>query len=149
MKAGLVIGLGNPVMGDDGVGAAAAEALSRDPEAAAQADIVAGGTDVLRHLNQMEGRRLVVLIDAVRGDPPGVVSVVEELTASAQQHAHHLSAVDTLAAARLVTPQLADTRFVWVLVSIRSASSGFELSPELAAALPGVLERVRQELRRR
>jgi Ni,Fe-hydrogenase maturation factor len=37
-------------------------------------------------------------------------------------------------------PELAETRFTWVLVSIRSADARAGLSPEIAAALPKVVE---------
>jgi len=53
-----------------------------------------------------------------------------------------------LALLRQVTPTLHDTEFIWILVTVNSASVGMQLSPEVAAAIPKVVERVRQELRR-
>jgi len=66
-----------------------------------------------------------------------------------QQHAHHLSAPAMLALLRQVTPTLHDTEFTWILVTVSSARVGTRLSPEVAAAIPKVVERVRQELKRR
>jgi Ni,Fe-hydrogenase maturation factor len=54
-----------------------------------------------------------------------------------------------LALLRQVTPTLRDTEFIWILVTVSSASVGMQLSPEAATAIPKVVERVRQELRRR
>jgi Ni,Fe-hydrogenase maturation factor len=52
-----------------------------------------------------------------------------------------------LALLRQVTPTLHDTEFIWILVTVNSARVGMQLSPEVAAAIPQVVERVRQELR--
>ena len=54
-----------------------------------------------------------------------------------------------LALLRQVTPTLRDTEFTWILVTVSSARVGTQLSPEVAAAIPNVVERVREELRRR
>jgi hydrogenase maturation protease len=98
----------------------------------------------------MERRRRVVLIDAVEGEVPGLVSVLRESPPlDGEQHAHHLSAPAMLALLRQVTPTLRETKFTWILVTVSSARVGTQLSPEVAAAIPKVLERVRQELRRR
>ena len=150
MKPDLVIGLGNPLMGDDGAGAAAAEVLANDRNLARRVDVICADTDVLSCATQMERRRRVVLIDAMEGEIPGSVSILRESPPlDAQQHAHHLSAPAMLALLRQVTPTLRDTQFTWILVTVSSARVGTQLSPEVAAAIPKVLDRVRQELRRR
>jgi hydrogenase maturation protease len=150
MKPDLVIGLGNPLMGDDGAGAAAAEILANDRTLARRVDVISADTDVLSCATQMERRRRVLLIDAVEGEVPGAISVLRESPPlDGHQHAHHLSAPAMLALLRQVTPTLHDTEFTWILVTVNSARVGMQLSPEVAAAIPKVLEQVRQELRRR
>jgi hydrogenase maturation protease len=149
MKPDLVIGLGNSLMGDDGAGAAAAEVLANDRRLARRTDVIAAGTDVLRCAHQMERRRRVVLVDAVEGEVPGEISVMRRPEARATTHVHHFSAPEMLALLRQVTPSLHETEFTWVLVTVPAATAGAQLSPEVAAAIPRVVERVRQELRRR
>ena len=151
MKPDLVIGLGNPLMGDDGAGAAAAEVLANDRAFARRVDVICADTDVLSCASRMERRRRVLLIDAVEGEVPGSISVLREapLFDGQQQHAHHLSAPAMLALLRQVTPTLHDTEFTWILVTVDSARVGQQLSPEVAAAIPKVADLVRQELRRR
>ena len=151
MKPDLVIGLGNPLMGDDGAGAAAAEILANDRTLARRVDVICADTDVLSCASRMERRRRVLLIDAVEGEVPGSISVLREspLFDGQQQHAHHLSAPAMLALLRQVTPTLHDTEFTWILVTVDSARVGQQLSPEVAAAIPKVADLVRQELRRR
>lgn len=74
MKASLrIIGIGNPLMGDDGAGIAAAQRLQQaglGPEV----EVIDGGTAGLALLDLMEGAARVVLVDAVRmGLAPGQV----------------------------------------------------------------------------
>ena len=67
----LVVGLGNPLRGDDGIGPHAiqmllARALPEDVE------VVEGGTQGLGLVSLMEGWRRVILVDAANvGQPPG------------------------------------------------------------------------------
>jgi len=69
--ATLVIGLGNPLRGDDGVGVRAIEllaALTLPPDV----EVTDGGTQGLGIVNLMEGRRRVIVVDAADvGKPPG------------------------------------------------------------------------------
>ena len=143
----LILGLGNPLMSDDGVGVRAAEMLAADPEVLRRADVVAGGSDLLRYMDLFEGRRRVILIDAAEGPgDPGDVSMVEDVPGGNRpESAHALSAPDALDLMRRVMPSLEETRFTWVLVRIRSAAIHPEISPEIAAALPRAAEVVRRE----
>jgi Ni,Fe-hydrogenase maturation factor len=86
----------------------------------------------------------------VEGEVPGAISVLRESPPLAgEQHAHHLSAPAMLALLRQVTPTLHDTEFTWILVTVNSARVGTQFSPEVAAAIPKVVDLVRQELKRR
>lgn len=62
-SATLIIGLGNPLRGDDGVGVCAAQMLASRPLPRG-VEVVDGGTQGLGIVNLMEGRRRVVLVDA-------------------------------------------------------------------------------------
>ncbi|HEY9141368.1 MAG TPA: hydrogenase maturation protease [Bryobacteraceae bacterium] len=164
MKPLLVIGLGNPLMGDEGIGWHVAERLSGDPRLPALAEVVCGGTDLLRYAAQMEQSRRAIVVDALRDDAePGSVWAFEEpggepggagATAcqpvpsqlpgldNRQDNAHCLSAVQAIQLLRM-TVQVPITLLG---ISIRSANVQAGLSPELAARMPGILDRVLREL---
>ena len=151
MKPNLVIGLGNPLLGDEGIGCCVADRLAADPRLPDDTDVLCGGTDLLRYADQMKGRRRVILVDAMLdASEPGSVSVLEdpfpELEDS-RQHAHHLSLVQAVQLLRIASPSLQAVRFTLVAVAIESANINSELSPPLAAKMPEVLQRVRRELR--
>lgn len=67
-----VIGLGNPLMGDDGVGVLAAARLRDEWDIPASVEVVDGGTWGMRLLPAIEDAEALLLIDAIdQGLPPG------------------------------------------------------------------------------
>jgi len=154
MKPLLAIGLGNPLMGDDGVGCIVAERLASDPRLPPCAEIICGGSDLLRYTGQMEGRSRVVVIDAVQADTePGTVLLFEGARSGPdgpqleerQDQAHHLSAVQAMKLLEMIQ-SVSCTLFG---ISISSAAVRTGLSPRVEARMPEILERVLQELKRR
>ncbi len=144
MKRPLVIGLGNSLMGDDGVGCRAAELLAGDPRLPAGVEVIAGGTDLLRYAVEIQGRSRIVVIDAVQSDSePGSVQEVEPGPLDRQEHAHHLSAAQAVALLRMLTP--APIRLLGI--AARSAACGADLSPVLKVRMPAILDRVLEELK--
>jgi hydrogenase maturation protease len=145
MKPLLIIGLGNTLMGDDGVGCAVVERLAADPRLPDYAEAVNGGSDLLRCAGWMEGRSRVVVIDALQdGGDPGNVLVLEGAGGldEGQSHAHHLSAVQSIRLLQMAAP----TPFTLLGISIQSVKAGSGLSPMLAGQMPAILDRVLREL---
>lgn len=145
-KPVLLIGLGNPLMGDEGIGWHVAERLRMDSRLPSYLESIAGGTDLLRFAPLIEKCRHVVLVDALLDeDRPGRVQFVEGPLAgfdSRQGHAHSLSALQAIELLRLLTPSLSAVRFTLALVGIASASMSAALSAPLAAALPGITDAI-------
>ena len=140
MRPHLVIGLGNPLMGDEGVGCRLAQRLASDPRLSADIEVFDGGTDLLACADRMGGRTRVTLLDALL-DPsePGAVHVFEgdfSALETGQPGAHALSAVAALQLLQVAFPELRDVRFKLITVAIDSASFGANLTPPLAAKLP-------------
>jgi len=74
----LVIGLGNPIMGDDGVGAAALERLRTEWEIPETVELIDGGTWGMNLLPLIESASHLLLVDAIRtGAAPGTLTVLE------------------------------------------------------------------------
>lgn len=72
----IVVGLGNPLMGDDGFGLCALQQLEREWTVDASTQLVDGGTWGLTLLPSLEGARCLLFLDAIRsGRAPA--SVVE------------------------------------------------------------------------
>jgi len=145
MKPRLVIGLGNPLMGDEGAGWYAVSRLAGDPRLPEDVETIWGGTDLLRYAGQIEGRSRVILVDAIESAaPPGTVTVFEDCAEleERQTNAHELSAAQAMRLLQMMMP----VRFTLLGVAIWSATAGNALSPAVEARMPAILDRVLEEL---
>lgn len=144
----LIIGLGNPLRGDDGVGICVVRALAERslPDGV---EVMDGGTQGLGLVNLMEGRRRVILVDAASmGQNPGQFvrfALGEACLRGDDQplsvHAAGLREALLLAQAlRMLPDQL-------IIFGVQPAKVdwGDALSPEIEAALPALVEAVLAE----
>ncbi len=75
----LVVGLGNPLMGDDGAGLAALERLRTEYEVPPEVQLIDGGTWGMNLLPVLEGASSIIFLDAIRiGAEPGTVIELEQ-----------------------------------------------------------------------
>ena len=143
----LVLGVGNLLMGDEGVGVAAIrylEHLGMD----AEAELVDGGTSGFHLLDLFRDQEHLILIDAATDDhPPGTVSLIQPRYASdfpPSLTAHDIGLKDLLESAALLGYW---PRVDLITISIANLSNmTMELSPEVAAALPRIAELVQRRL---
>jgi len=103
----LVLGLGNPLCGDDGAGVAAVARLRERYEAPPGVVVLDGGTLGLSLLPYLQQARTVLLVDAIAADaPPGsLVRVEGDDVAPATAHRlspHQVGVADLLDGARLL-----------------------------------------------
>jgi hydrogenase maturation protease len=149
VKPHLVIGLGNPLMGDDGVAFHLTEKLLTDPRLPADAEVFWAGDDLLGCADRMAGRTRVTLLDAML-DPsePGTLRVFDDFRAleTEQRSAHQLSAAGAIELLRIADPSLRDIRFKFLAVTVISAEMRPDLSPALVSKLPQLLGQVLVEL---
>jgi hydrogenase maturation protease len=77
----LVLGVGNPLVGEDGFGGAVIEWLRRRPDLPAGVDLVDAHTDLLAQVETLGSYDEVVLVDVVVGaGAAGKIAVVDEET---------------------------------------------------------------------
>lgn len=135
----LILGVGNLLMGDEGVGVVAIWRLE-EAGLAAQADLVDGGTGGFHLLGYFRGRSHIILIDAASdGQPPGTVTLIQPQFASdypVSLTAHDIGLKDLIETAAI----LGDLpRVDLITVSVGALSSlTMDLSEPVAAALSGV-----------
>jgi hydrogenase maturation protease len=151
--ATVVIGLGNSLMGDDGIGWHLVRRMEALPEAPAGVELVAGGTDLFRLAETIRGRERVLLVDAVQdGHPPGTVEefpVGLEPPGAESVSAHRICVLDAIRLLQAVDPVFHVTEFTVLGVSVDAVRGGTELSPPLAAALPRLADAVLEASRKR
>jgi hydrogenase maturation protease len=137
----LVLGLGNRLLSDDGFGLALLASLRRRYGHLRELEFVDGGTLGTALLGRLEGRRGLLILDAVSDRLPGRVLRVDDPLSRPAPHAiggHGANASGLLAAA-LLTGDLPE-HVVVVGAAPESLRTGIGLSPTLQAALPAALE---------
>jgi hydrogenase maturation protease len=152
----LVLGLGNPLRGDDGIGPRVVEELvaRRLPEGVAVLDAGAGGLDLLR---MMEGWDQVVIVDAADVDAgrgqiaPGefVRFTPEQARLRESSHAfslHHAGLAEVLRLARALGRSLPSI----IIFGMQPEDVGWGegLSPNVEAAIPRLIEAILEEVER-
>jgi hydrogenase maturation protease len=148
-----VIGLGNPILGDDGVGWRVAERI-RDALDDAEVEVLCLAVGGVSLMEEMVGCDRAVLVDAVvtGGTPGDVVSgPLDALGDPACGHTastHDTTLVTALSVGRaLKAPLPEDVWVVGVEVDPAKLNEFSEaLSPAVAAALPEAVKRVQEWL---
>ncbi len=147
--ATLVIGLGNPLRGDDGVGVRVAQMLAAQTLPPG-VEVVDGGTQGLGIVNLMEKRQRVILVDAADvGQPPGrfVRFTLDEarLLGDGRQLSVHAAG---LRDALLLAQTLKMLPDEVVIFGVQPANLAWDnaLSPQVEATLPNLIAAILAEL---
>lgn len=141
----LLIGLGNLLLGDEGVGIHVLRRLERDYRLEPAVTLIDGGTLGLDLLPLFAEHRRILMIDAIALDaPPGRIDVFRDAdirrALSPKLSVHHLGVSDLLALLQLLDD--GPTEIVLVGIVPECLELGLDLSPSVAAAIPDVIERV-------
>lgn len=141
-----VIGIGNPIMGDDGVGLALLGLLSEDPLPGVE--YIDGGTSGMEILPDIQDADLLLILDGIKGTTPGEVREVrgDQIKVLQRSHLspHQVGLLDLLTAARLLGKEPRDVVVVGVVAQEVDLQVG--LSPVVEAALPAAARRARAVL---
>ena len=151
MPATLILGLGNPLRGDDGVGVRVAQMLAgrRLP---GDVEVVDGGTQGLGLVALLEGRRRAIVVDAANvGRAPGqfVRFSLEEARLLGQDEGRFSVHDAGLREALLLARALGVLPEEVVIFGVQPARVEWEagLSPQVEAALPALARAVQREVR--
>jgi hydrogenase maturation protease len=146
----LILGLGNILCTDDGVGAVAVHRLLRTRRPPPGVEVLDGGTLGLSLLPILEEADAAILVDAIRAEgPPGTLVRIEgdevAPAVAARLSVHQVGVADLLDSARLLgrcPPRL-------VLLGLVPADLGLgvALTPAVEAQLPALVSAVLAEAR--
>jgi hydrogenase maturation protease len=141
----LVLGLGNVLCGDDGLGVVAVHLLQRRYQAPDGVVVLDGGTLGLSLLPTLEQAREAILVDAIRADgPPGTLVRLEgddvAPAVAARLSVHQVGVLDLLEAARWRGRY--PPRLVLLGLVPESLELGVVRTPAVEAALAGLVERI-------
>ena len=143
----LILGIGNPLMGDDGIGVHAARKLAPRCGRLSGVRCLDGGTLGYLLAGHMEGTDALIVIDAAQMQaPPGTVRVFENeamdhfLNTHPNCSVHEVGLADLMAMAAL-SGQLPEQRAL-VAVQPQETTWNIDMSEAVAGSMPLVCERV-------
>jgi hydrogenase maturation protease len=144
----LILGLGNVLLRDDGVGSAAVAALVDVYEPPPGVSVLDGGTLGLSLLPYLEDAANVILVDAVRADaPPGTLVRLEGddvgPVVATRLSPHQIGVADLLNGAQWCGRYPARVLLLGIVPESLDLEVG--VSPPVAAALPALVEWVLEE----
>jgi hydrogenase maturation protease len=145
----VIIGLGNPLRGDDGVGVRVAQVLAMQA-LPGDVEVVDGGTQGLGIVNLMEGRQRVILVDAANvGRAPGefVLFRLDEVGLLGDDHSISIHSAG-LRDALLLAQALQILPDEVLIVGIQPAHLEWDggLSPEVEAVIPQIAGTILREI---
>lgn len=146
-----LIGLGNILMRDEGVGVHALEALKDRYELSPELEVVDGGTSGLDLLPYIEERDGVLFVDAVNfRREPGHIGILEDheipILFAPKDSLHHLGLTDILAAAQLL--KIAPRRVCLIGIQPQIIEPGLDLSELLQERMASLLMHISARLQK-
>ncbi len=145
----VVLGIGNTILSDEGVGVHAAQALQAKHELPDYVEVIDGGTAGMELLGPLSGVDLLVVLDAVKTGraPASVVKLTGDevpVFFRSKLSPHQVSICDVLAALEFSGDKPRD--LVLIGVEPESLELGLELTPTVAARVPEMVALVAEEL---
>ena len=147
-KPVLVLGIGNILLKDEGVGVRVADkmkAMTLPPDV----EVMDGGTMGLNLMYYIEERKKVVVIDAVRaGEPPGIMYRFTDNDIADKKgllrSAHGFDFLDVINISKFLGNK--PPEIVFIGIEPEDISDGLELSPVIEKRIPALIELVMKEI---
>ena len=139
----LILGIGNLLLGDEGVGVHAVKMLEKEkfPD---NVTILDGGTGGFHLMSYIQDYPKILMIDATMdGKPPGTISVIKPKFASdfpKSLSAHDIGLKDLIESVALID-KLPDITLITVSIESLPGMS-LELTPGISNSLQGIIEKI-------
>ncbi len=147
----LLLGLGNDILTDDAVGLVVVRQLQRTLAANPSIDVRETAEMGLALLDFITGYSVVVIVDSIQTGqaPPGFVHELEaaSLKQLTGRTPHFLGVGETLALGRELGLPMPETVKIFAIEVQDPLTLGTQLTEALAAALPGISERISAAVR--
>ena len=146
----VVLGVGNTLLSDEGIGVRAIEKLQLDYILPPEVVVIDGGTTGMEMLEDLSNADHLIIIDAVRSGrtPTSIVRLADEQVPvffKTKLSPHQIGLSDVLATLAFIGEQPGGVTIYGV--EPVSLETGMDLTPQVEARLPELMELVVTELR--
>jgi hydrogenase maturation protease len=150
MRRTLILGLGNPILSDDGVGCCVAMAL-KDTLKEPEVDVLEAGIAGLDFLDLLSGYDKAIIIDAIQTDKgkPGQIYRLEPEILAETRHAgtpHDVNLATALELGKKLGLPLPRQITIYAIEVKDVTSFSEECTPEVMKAVPACAAMIAQEL---
>jgi hydrogenase maturation protease len=147
-----ILGVGNVLCTDDGLGPYAIKALEANFDFPDRVEVLDVGTPGLDFTPYLANARMVIVLDTVKGEePPGTLRLLRDGEIVAGPPPSRMSPHEPGLREALMATELSETspeEILLVGVVPRSTEQGTKLSDAVRSAVPAILETVAAELER-
>lgn len=146
MKKLLILGVGNILLRDEGVGVRVVEKIRDKHRVPDDVELIDGGTLGLTLIPYLEGREAVFIVDAIdRGGRPGEIFRIEgdgidDVYNSRKLSAHQIGLREILSLSKL--QNILPERVCLFGIQPRSVDVGLDLSEPVSASIDELIERL-------
>lgn len=148
----LILGLGNDLLGDDGVGLLTVRALREELGGSEEIELVESPLSGLALLDLLIGYDRAILIDAVQTGraPPGTIWEwpAEELGRTRAPSPHFAGLPEVLTLARALQLPFPEEIQIYAVEVADPMTIGGEVTPPVRQAIPELARRVREQVRK-
>ena len=146
----LLLGIGNILLRDEGIGVHTVNKIKERYTFEPEIDIIDGGTKGLDLLPLFEGRKKVLIVDAVDwGNKPGSISILRNGEIPARLHSklsvHHIGLGEVLLAAQMLN--IMPEEICLVGIQPGSIDTGIDMTPEVNSKMEDLISTVIDILR--
>ncbi len=146
----LIVGVGNPLLGDEGIGVYAVRNLSQLP-LPPDVDLLDCGCDLLNLVSYIYKPKKIIIIDAIRaGGKPGRIYRFDldelETIQTTTRSAHQLQTVDALRLLKKVCPCLSRCEIILIGIEPKAMELSGDLSEEVTESMADLTRLVLEEL---
>jgi hydrogenase maturation protease len=149
LKKTLILGIGNYLMGDEGIGVHLANRMELEPLPEG-VDVLDGGTGGFHLLEYFETYDHIILVDAtLDGNAPGTIRMIKPRFAKdfpPAMSTHDIGLKDLVSALQILGKMPAIDLFVVSIESIQQ--QGIELTPHVESIIPYLMDEVKYLLRK-
>jgi hydrogenase maturation protease len=148
LSSTLILGVGNILLGDEGVGVRVVETM-KEMDMPDNVELIDGGTGAFDLLDVVSGHNKVIIIDAVQGnDEPGAIYRFYPGDIGMQRRCltsvHQVNMLDALSLTKLTGNP--PKEIIVFGIEPKNMEWGLELSAKVQAVIPRVIELVMDEL---
>jgi len=148
-KSILILGIGNILLKDEGVGVHVVNRIKEMP-LPPDVEVMDGGTMGMNLLYYIEGREKVIVIDTAKaGDPPGTVYRFTDNELAEKREflrtAHGIDFSDVVKTAKMLGTK--PDEIIFIGIEPEDMNEGLELSPLIEKRIPFIIKLVMKEIK--